>query len=171
MLLVEIKRSIYLLVLDRYLKKPIEVKELVEVLRDYFIVGNIKSDRNSIKQGELVNNMVRSDIKQDKIILYKKNSVSVKIYSAVLSNLGYLVDSYTTKDDFLKSIDSNYKFALFDIEPFRAINSDEFVIKLIKSSGVIPILFVDRQEHLDCCDTILEQESIDTIIEKLKKCS
>ncbi len=77
--------------MDRYLKKPIEVKELVEVLRDYFIVGNIKSDRNSIKQGELVNNMVRSDIKQDKIILYKKNSVSVKIYSAVLEVIWGLI--------------------------------------------------------------------------------
>ncbi len=63
--------------------------------------------RNSIKQGELVNNMVRSDIKQDKIILYKKNSVSVKIYSAVLSNLGYLVDSYTKKMIF-----KEYRFKL-----------------------------------------------------------
>jgi len=37
--------------MDRYLKKPIEVKELVEVLRDYFIVGNIKSDKDSINKG------------------------------------------------------------------------------------------------------------------------
>ncbi len=54
--------------MDRYLKKPIEVKELVEVLRDYFIL-EILNQIKFYKQGELLNNMVRSDIKQDKIIL------------------------------------------------------------------------------------------------------
>ena len=148
--------------MDRYLKKPIEIKELIEILKDIFPTISVEGEDRVVN---------RKSINRNRVLLYKKNSVSVKIYSAVLKNLGYIVDSFTTKDEFLKSIDPKYKFALFDIEPFRAINSDEFVIKLIKSSGLIPIVFVDKREYLSCCETIFEQESVDTIVEKLKKCS
>jgi len=149
--------------MDMYLKKPIEIEELIEILKDIFLTSN------KLLSGVKIANR-SCNIQKSRILLYKRNSISVKIYSAVLNNLGYLVDSFTTKDEFLKRIDSKYRFAIFDIEPFRAINSDEFVIKLIKSSGVIPIVFVDKKEELLCCETIFEQESVDTIVEKLKKC-
>ncbi len=147
--------------MDRYLKKPIDINELTAILEEYFPIVNI---RNSIPLDK------NSNSKKEKIILYKETELNAKIYSAILKNLGYIVDVYSSKDEFLKNIDSNYKFALFDLSPFRKLDSDDFIINLIKENKIVPIAFVDS-DIKSSCETLKESGNINEISKKLKKCS
>jgi DNA-binding response OmpR family regulator len=106
------------------------------------------------------------------IILYKETILTGKIYSAVLHNLGYKVDSFTSENEFLEHLDSKeYKFAMFDAKPFRAINSDSVVVDLIRSAGATPIAFVEKDNKTNYCETLKPIGYVDEISDKLKKCS
>jgi CheY-like chemotaxis protein len=150
--------------MDRYLKKPIEVDELTNILEEYFPIHNIRESIPLDNQKEIETQ------KQSRIILYKETDLTAKIYSAVLNNLGYKVDMYSSKDEFLEHLDRNYKFALFDIKPFQRVNRDDFVINLIKSSGTTPIAFVDNDEYNLACEIINQMGNVTEISQKLKKC-
>ncbi len=149
--------------MDRYLKKPIDINELTAILEEYFPIVNI---RNSIPLDNKNSKQIAS-----KIILYKETELNAKIYSAVLKNLGYIVDVYSSKNEFLKNIDSSYKFALFDLAPFKKLDSDDFIIKLIKDNQIIPIAFIDNSDTISSCETLKESGNINEIYKKLKKCS
>ncbi len=152
--------------MDRYLKKPIDVAELTAIIEDYF---PIKEIRESMPLSNQINIEGR---KKDKIILYKETELMAKIYAAVLSNLGYSVDRYSSADKFLEQLDNQqYKFALFDAKPFRAINSDSVVVELIRDSGATPIAFVERDNQSNYCETLKSVGHANEISNKLKMCS
>ncbi len=150
--------------MDRYLKKPINVGELTSILEEYFPINDIRDSIPLDNQNRLNKN------EQSKIILYKETALTAKIYSAVLNNLGYKVDMYSSEDEFLEHLDNDYKFALFDVKPFQRINSDDFVINLIKDSGATPIAFVDSDNENSSCETLMQIGNINEISKKLEKC-
>jgi len=148
--------------MDRYLQKPIDVEELTTILEEYFPINEI---RDAIP---LENNIY--DEETSKIILYKETPLTAKIYSAILNNLGYKVDTYVSEDEFISHLDNNeYKFALFDAKPFRASNSDDFLVNLIRDSGATPIAFVE-DDYSSTCETLNPVGSVNEIYRKLKKC-
>ena len=146
--------------MDRYLKKPINVDELTNILEEYFPINDI---RDSIP---LENQKEFND--KSKIILYKEIPLTAKIYSAILNNLGYKVDMYSSKDEFLEHLDNDYIFALFDIKPFQEIDKDDYIINLIRESGATPIAFVENNSYNS--NTINQIRDISEISQKLKRC-
>ena len=151
--------------MDKYLKKPIDVSELTTIIEEYF---PIKEIRDIMPIHEHI------DTKQSSIpavILYKETELTAKIYSAVLNNLGYSVDMYSSTDKFLKNLEAqSYKFALFDAKPFRAINSENFLVDLIIDSGATPIAFVEKKSENDYCETLDSIGRANEISEKLYRC-
>ena len=149
--------------MDRYLKKPIDVKELIVIIEEYFPIQKLR-DSLSLEHKEKSNN----DFKKSNIILYKELDLTGKIYSAVLSNLGYSVDTYSNTNEFLEQLDKKkYSFALFDDAPFRKINSDELVVEIIRDSGAIPITFVEKDNSNNCCATLHLLDGVKEIKHKL----
>jgi signal transduction histidine kinase/CheY-like chemotaxis protein len=150
--------------MDRYLQKPIDVEELMTILEEYFPINEI---RDIIP---LKNHAESNQREMSKIILYKETPLTAKIYSAILNNLGYKVDMYSSEADFISHLDNNeYKFALFDIKPFRVANSDDFLLNLIRDSGATPIAFVEDDYSSDC-ETLNSVGTVNEIYQKLKKC-
>jgi len=151
--------------MDKYLQKPINVEELTAILEEYFPLDDVRKtipiNENEIKDKEM-----------SKIILYKETPLTAKIYSAILNNLGYKVDTYISKDEFISHLDNNqYKFALFDAKPFKTNNSDDFLVSLIRDSGATPIAFVEDDSKSGNYETLNPVGSINEIYQKLKKCS
>jgi len=150
--------------MDKYLQKPIDVEELTAILEEYFPLDNIR------KTIPLKENS--TDKENSKIILYKETPLTAKIYSAILNNLGYKVDTYSSQEEFISHLDNNeYKFALFDAKPFKAKNSEEFLVSLIRDSGATPIAFVEDDYKGGNYETLNPVGSINEIYQKLKKCS
>ena len=148
--------------MDRYLKKPIDVEELVVIIEEYFPIKTLRNSLSLESKKHLLNS------KKFNIILYKELDLTGKIYSAVLNNLGYSVDVYSSKRKFLEQLDSRkYAFALFDAKPFKRINSDQLVVELIRDSGATPIAFIDKDNHSNYCATLKEAENVKVIENKL----
>ena len=151
--------------MDRYLRKPIDVSHLMAIIEEYF---PIKEIRDSIY---LDNCEKKLKGQSAKLILYKETSLTGKIYTAVLNNLGYSVDFYDSKDDFLEHLDKDdYKFALFDAKPFTNINSEHIVVDLIRESGATPIAFVEKKGETSYCETLDSVGHANEISETLSKC-
>ncbi|HHH51724.1 MAG TPA: response regulator [Campylobacterales bacterium] len=150
--------------MDKYLKKPINLKELISILEESFPI-------NEIRDAIPLENHTQSTLSDiSKIILYKETALTAKIYSAILNNLGYKVDMYSSEAEFISHLDNNeYKFALFDIKPFRVAHSDDFLVNLIRDSGATPIAFVEDNFSSDC-ETLNSVGSINEISQKLKEC-
>jgi CheY-like chemotaxis protein len=145
--------------MDRYLKKPIDVEELVAVIEEYYPIQRLR-DSLSLQCKEKNN--------KSNIILYKELDLTGKIYSAVLSNLGYSVDVYSNRDEFLEQLDKKkYTFALFDAKPFRVIHSDELVVDIIRDSGATPIAFVEKDNNSNYCATLNLVDGVKEIEHKL----
>jgi len=153
--------------MDRYLKKPIDVADLTAIIEEYFPIREI---RDSIPfEGQTTPKEGVAPC----IILYKETDLTAKIYTAVLNNLGYSVDMYSSMDTFLDNIDKrSYKFGLFDIQPFKRINSENFVVDLIRESGITPIAFVENEKESksDYCETLKSVGHANEISEKLRNC-
>ncbi len=146
--------------MDKYLKKPIDVKELISIIEEYFPIQKLR-DSLSLDYKE-------KSYKKSNIILYKELDLTGKIYSAVLSNLGYSVDTYSNTNEFLEQLNKKkYSFALFDDAPFRKINSDELVVEIIRDSGAIPITFVEKESSNNCCATLHLLDGVKEIEHKL----
>jgi CheY-like chemotaxis protein len=148
--------------MDRYLKKPIDVEELVVIIEEYYPIQRLRDSLSLEYKEEYI------DSNKSNIILYKELELTGKIYSAVLSNLGYSVDMYSNKNEFLEQLDSKkYTFALFDVKPFRKINSDKLVVDLIRDSGATPIAFVEKDNNIDYCETLNPVDGVKEIKHKL----
>jgi len=150
--------------MDKYLKKPINIGELTTILEAYFPLQELRDTL-------ILNKKEKStDGKKSHIILYKETPLTAKIYSAVLSNLGYIVDKYSSEDKFLEQLNnSHYAFALFDAKPFRKINADSFVVDLIRESGATPIAFVEKDNNSQYCETLQSVGTVEEIQEKLMR--
>jgi len=150
--------------MDRYIQKPIDIEALMTILEEYFPINEI---RDIIP---LENNAKSNPSDMPKIILYKETPLTAKIYSAILNNLGYKVDMYSSETDFISNLDNNeYKFALFDVKPFRVTHSDDFLVNLIRNSGATPIAFVEDEYSSDY-ETLNSVGSVREIYQKLKRC-
>jgi len=148
--------------MDRYLKKPIDVEELVGIIEEYFPIQRLRDSLSLESKEDRVSN------KKSKIILYKELELTGKIYSAVLTNLGYSVDVYSNRDEFLEQLDNKkYRFALFDANPFRVINSEELVVDIIRDSGATPIAFVEKNNNINYCATLNLVDGVKEIEHKL----
>ena len=149
--------------MDRYLKKPLEVEKLIQIIEEYFPVEKLRENLFFSEEhcrGEEKRNL--------NILLYKETELTGKIYSAVLKNLGYVVDTYSVENEFLEQLDKReYAFVLFDIKPFRAINFDKLVVGLIHDSGATPIAFIENDKSIQYCATLNEVESVKGIEETL----
>jgi len=150
--------------MDRYIQKPIDIEALMTILEEYFPINEIRDIiplENNVKSNQ-------SDI--PKIILYKETPLTAKIYSAILNNLGYKVDMYSSETDFISHLDNNeYKFALFDVKPFIVTYSDKFLVNLIRNSGATPIAFVEDEYNSDY-ETLNIVGSVKEIYQKLNRC-
>ena len=139
--------------------------DLMVIIEEYFPIREI---RDTIPLSDNIG--VEEGIKH-KVILYKETELTGRIYAAVLNNLGYSVDVYSSMDKFLEDIDKrNYKFALFDVTPFRRINSENFVVELIRDTGATPIAFVEKKSESDHCETLNSVGHANEISQKLLKC-
>ena len=77
---------------------------------------------------------------------------------------------YSSEAEFISNLNNNeYKFALFDIKPFRVAHSDDFLVKQIRNSGATPIAFVEDNYSSDC-ETLNSVGTVNEIYQKLKKC-
>ena len=147
--------------MDRYIKKPIDVAELTTIIEEYFPIEEI---RNSMP-------INIKDNFNSNVILYKETKLTAKIYTAVLNNLGYSVDMYSSANEFIENLEKqSYKFALFDATPFKTINSESFVVELIRDSGATPIAFVDKRDDSTYCETLNSVGHANEISEKLLAC-
>jgi signal transduction histidine kinase/CheY-like chemotaxis protein len=148
--------------MDRYLKKPIDVKELLVIIEEYFPIQRLR-DSLFLEYKEVSKSTQKSNI-----ILYKELDVTGKIYSAVLNNLGYSVDVYNDTNAFLEQLDKKkYAFALFDAAPFRRVNSDKLVVDIIRDSGATPIAFVEKGNNSNYCATLNVVDGVKEIEHKL----
>ena len=149
--------------MDRYLKKPIDVKELLVIIEEYFPIQKLRDSLSLEYKKESTNSSNKSNI-----ILYKELDLTGKIYSAVLNNLGYSVDTYSNTNEFLEQLDKKkYTFALFDSVPFERINSDKLVVDIIRDSGATPIAFVEKDNNSNYCATLKLVDGVKEIEHKL----
>jgi len=146
--------------MDKYLEKPIDIKALTSILEEY---SPLKRIRETIFLDD-------KNREEGRIILYKETALTAKIYSAVLNNLGYKVDTYSKEEEFIDQLKSyTYRFALFDAKPFISTNRDTFIIDSIRNSGATPIAFVDENDN-SYCDQLKLAGTANEISEVLKKC-
>ena len=144
--------------MDEYLKKPIDVADLTTIIEEYFPIEEIRKSMPVNIENNFNSN----------VILYKETPLTAKIYTAVLNNLGYHVDMYSSANEFIENIEKQtYKFALFDSMPFKNINSENFVVELIRDSGATPIAFVDKKDENTYCETLNSVGHANEISEKL----
>ena len=159
------KENYFSVGMDRYLKKPIDVADLTAIIEEYFPIKEIRDVM------PVNSTLGKKEVVQPSVILYKETDLTAKIYTAVLNNLGYSVDMYSSIDSFIENIDKReYKFALFDRKPFKRINSENFVVDLIRESGITPIAFVEKESESDYCETLKSVGHANEISEKLRRC-
>ncbi|HIM94264.1 MAG TPA: response regulator [Campylobacterales bacterium] len=119
--------------MDGYLSKPIQIDKLKNMISQYI---HIKTN-NSPKKN---------------ILLYKETEVAGKIYSAMLQNFGYNVDTYHSEDAFKEQI-SNEKYQLILFDTKLSSNIDE-IITMIQNSKAKYFAFTDNNAYKSYCNTI-----------------
>ena len=89
------------------------------------------------------------------ILLYKKSSLSSKIYKKILTNLGYNVDTVQDEDQFLGIIqNTSYQYILMDGSILEE-DEDCLIAEFIKDTGAIPVAFSDALTGSHrCCKTV-----------------
>jgi len=147
--------------MDRYLEKPINIEALTKILEEHFPIQEIRDSIN------LENN--KSMKEENKlVILYKETDLTGKIYAAILQNLGYEVETYSSRNEFLEQLNNKaYRFAFFDVKPFEEMNSSNLVVELIRDSGAIPIALVEKNEKHEHCFTINSVDNVNKIQQRL----
>jgi len=133
--------------MDDFLTKPIDIKKLENVIKEY-IQNNNKT-----------------------ILLYKDNQLTTKIYTSILEQLGYAVDACFDKDVFIdKFTNKLYSMVLFDTETFDSFHETDFICNLAISSTTPSFAFSTYKR----CSTLLSptiygKELQDTLEEIVKK--
>jgi signal transduction histidine kinase/CheY-like chemotaxis protein len=121
--------------MDGYLSKPIQLKELQMTIEKY----RLEEEENSSKN----------------ILLYKETEVAGKIYSAMLENFGYNVDSYHSEQDFREQVTNDkYQFILFDPKFSDSMDDVNSTITLIQNSNATPFAFTDNSEYKSYCNIL-----------------
>lgn len=125
--------------MDDYLNKPIQIDKLKSMIQKY----SKKETKKDI------------EISGKNVLLYKETEVAGKIYSAMLQNFGYSVDSYHLKDEFKEQIKSDkYQLILFDTQVSDNI---EETIKMLKNSKAKAFAFTKNPLYKECCNILVPQ--------------
>jgi signal transduction histidine kinase/CheY-like chemotaxis protein len=140
--------------MDDYLSKPIKLDALKGLIAKY-----------SIKKEE------RFKTPSKYILLYKKTEVGGKIYSAMLQNLGYIVDTYHSEEKFQEQVtNKKYQMILFDTKFSETINETDITLKLIKESTAVSFAFTENREYQAYCHILSPQSSGEELRESLEIC-
>jgi len=138
--------------MDGYLEKPLQIKCLKDILREYF---QLKENRAKEKQD---------------VLLYKETKITGKIYEAILNKLGYKVDLSYSEAEFKSRVSNkHYGFALFDAQPFSGFKIENSLVELIEKSGAIPFAFTEEPNYKKFCHVLKIQTNAQELETSLKQ--
>ena len=121
--------------MDNYLSKPIQLEKLKDIITKYA--------------------KKKTDNKAKNILLYKETEVAGKIYSAMLQNFGYNVDSYHLKEEFKQQVKNDkYQLILFDTKLSDNIDDMNETIVMIQNSTATPFAFTDNSAYQSYCNIL-----------------
>jgi len=113
--------------MDDFLAKPINIKKLENVIKEY-TKGNKKI-----------------------ILLYKDNQLTTKIYTSILEQLGYKVDACFDKDIFIDKFSNKlYSMVLFDTETFDNSHETNLICDIAISSTIPSFAFSVNSQYKRC---------------------
>jgi len=123
--------------MDDYLEKPIKIDKLKSLIAKY-----TRTPSNSSKN----------------ILLYKETEVAGKIYSAMLRNLGYNVDTYHSEKEFKEQVNNEkYQLILFDTKLSDSSENIDDIITLIQNSSAKPFAFTENDKYRAYCHILSPQ--------------
>ena len=138
--------------MDGYLSKPIQLVELQTTLDKY----RVQEKKNISKN----------------VLLYKETEVAGKIYSAMLENFGYNVDTYHSEQDFREQLTNDkYQFILFDTKFSDSMDDIDSTINLIQNSNATPFAFTDNNEYKAYCNILNPKSYGDELKRRLEEVS
>jgi len=124
--------------MDGYLSKPIQLDKLKTIIDKYRITNT--QEEESIPKN---------------ILLYKETELEGKIYSAMLKNFGYNVDTYHSEEEFKKQVTNDkYQLILFDTKPSDSMDDISSTITLLQSSNATPFAFTDNSIYKPYCNIL-----------------
>jgi len=156
----------------------LEALESINVIGENIQVESIdmESIDNSIVESQesevKVENMVEKDLevkRKSDILVYHSLPLIANLYRQMLKNLEYDVDMTTDNQKFLDKLDdTDYKFVIYDIEPFR--NMKCMIADIIHDNRAKPIGLVHNPSQEDdfCCDILEEKANIENLKKKLE---
>ncbi len=149
--------------MDNYLSKPIDLDKLNILLYTYFYSEVSKDKEESSKHIVTIEDNLNSDI-----LIFHSSSMILKLYTKMLNNLDYSVDSVSCEEEFMERLDhSKYKYVLFEGKTFIKVGC--LISDIIRDSGAKPIVIVSSNQNIDfCCEKILKGVHISEIEKKLK---
>ena len=148
--------------MDNYLSKPIDLDKLNTLLYTYFYSQAYKDKEESNKNIVTIEDNPNSDI-----LIFHSSSMILKLYTKMLSNLGYSIDSVSCEEEFMERLDhSKYRYVLFEGKTFIKVGC--IVSDIIRDSGAKPIAIVSSNQNIDfCCEKIFKGVHISEIKKKL----
>ncbi len=122
--------------MDGYLSKPIQLIELQMTLDKYRV-------------------QEKKNISKKNVLLYKETEVAGKIYSAMLENFGYNVDTYHSEEDFREQLTNDkYQLILFDTKFSDSIDDIDSTITLIQKSNATLFAFTSNNKYKAYCNIL-----------------
>ena len=103
------------------------------------------------------------------MLVYHSIPLIAKLYESMLKNLGYDVETLTDNQKFLDKLDdTDYRFVIYDIEPFR--NMKCMIADIVQDCGAKPFALVRNPSEKDdyCCDVLEEKTNIEYLKKKLE---
>lgn len=128
------------------------IEEYLKIGMDGFIGKPI----NLQKLQSIINEHSQYPKSQKKtILLYKDNSLTTKIYTSILEELGYVVDACFEKETFVEKFSTKiYSMALFDTDTFDNNKETTFICNLAKTSTIPSFAFSNNSEYKNCSTLI-----------------
>jgi signal transduction histidine kinase/CheY-like chemotaxis protein len=138
--------------MDGYLSKPIQLVELQTTIDKY----RVQEKKNSSKN----------------VLLYKETEVAGKIYSAMLENFGYNVDTYHSEQDFREQLTNDkYQFILFDTKFSDSMDDIDSTITLIRNSNATLFAFTNNDKYKSYCNILNPKSYGDELKRSLEEVS
>jgi len=112
--------------MDDYASKPIDLDEIKNLLKKYIKIKDDKADTNQPITADL--------------LIYKPDQAETLYYDRVIKDMGYVVETSTTKVEFLAKLKhGHYHYIVFDQDSFG--EETESIKDFIKNKGAIPFTF------------------------------
>jgi len=125
-----------------------------------------------VDKEDLVTEIVKTEkeeiVKEEtnKILLYKRLELATNVYVRVLTNLGFDIEVVNSENEFLDKIENNnYRFVLYDIEPFESMQC--LIVDIIKEHYAVPFVFTSEKDKSKlCCSWLSIKPDIKEIKDK-----